>query len=223
MTMPSPTDQQLLDTWRGGDRRAGELLFERHFESVHRFFSRRVGREAEDLTQRTFLACEESKDRIRGTCSFRTFLFSLARNLLGKHYRCKRRREDRTQQYTGSLVDPAPSTSSILIAHQEHDGLHAAFRWLPEEHRRVLEMFYWDQRTSADIARELDLPHGTVRTRIRKAKTLLRAHMEHAARSRSHAWCSTERRSTVRRGVARSSSPARVAARSSSWTIPNAA
>ncbi len=181
-------------------------MVERHFESIVRFFSRRVGLDAEDLTQRTFLACEESKGRIHGTCSFRTFLFSVARNLLSKHFRSKRRRRDRIQRHVGSLADPAPSSSSVMVAHQEHDGLHAAVRRLSEEHRRVLEMYYWDQRTSADIARQLGVPHGTVRTRIRRAKSLIREHMEHAARSHDRTWRSTRRHRGIREGTRCSSS-----------------
>ena len=52
-----PTDFELLERWRGGDQGSGNLLVERHYTSVRRFFDLRLNRLSEDLTQRTFLAC----------------------------------------------------------------------------------------------------------------------------------------------------------------------
>lgn len=180
MTAPidRPSDYALLDAWRSGDRRCGELLFERHVEDVYRFFCSKIGGDAEDLTQRTFLACVESKERIRGEASFRTFLFAVARNVLGKHYRRKRRRSARTEHLTSSVRDPAPSNSTVMARTEERDDLREALRRLPREHRRVLELYYWEQRTSAEIARVLGVPHGTARTRIRRARVLLREQLE---------------------------------------------
>ena len=90
-----PTDLELLEAWRGGDRQAGEALFERHFDAIARFFRNKVDHGIDDLIQRTFLACVESKDQFRGEASFRTFLFAVAHNVLGKHYRSQRRHGDR--------------------------------------------------------------------------------------------------------------------------------
>ena len=54
------TDEELLRAWSDGDRDAGERLFERHFESVVRFFRNKAAGDHEDLIQQTFLGCVES-------------------------------------------------------------------------------------------------------------------------------------------------------------------
>jgi hypothetical protein len=55
MSADSRNDAELLEAWRGGDQRAGEKLFDRHAESVARFFENKTGDRAEDLVQATFL------------------------------------------------------------------------------------------------------------------------------------------------------------------------
>ncbi|WP_420829612.1 RNA polymerase sigma factor [Nannocystis pusilla] len=60
-------------------------LFERHFESVYRFFCNKVPRDADDLVQETFLECVGAKERFRQDASFRTFLFAIARKVLLKY------------------------------------------------------------------------------------------------------------------------------------------
>ena len=76
-----PTDDfETLDRWRAGDRAAGNELLRRHFDGLYRFFRNKVDEGVDDLIQRSFLACVESKDRFRKQASFRTYLFTVARH-----------------------------------------------------------------------------------------------------------------------------------------------
>ena len=120
------SDAELVRAWQAGHREAGATLFQRHYDGLLRFFRRRAGGDAEDLAQRTFLACEESKTRIRGTSTFRTFLFAVARRILSKHRRTKRRRDARTGDGVGMLRDPSPSSSAVMATLEEHEGLAEA-------------------------------------------------------------------------------------------------
>jgi RNA polymerase sigma factor (sigma-70 family) len=167
------TDVELLEAWRGGDRRAGEQLFERHYAAIARFFRNKLEFGVDDLIQRTFLACVEGRERIRGDASFRTYLFAVARNLLGKHYRGRQLHGDRIDFGVTSIHDLAPSPSVVVAEHEEQRLLLDALRRIPLDHQIVLELYYWERLTSAEIAGVLDVPHGTVRTRIRRAKQLL--------------------------------------------------
>lgn len=171
--MTEATDVELLEAWRGGDRRAGEQLFERHFDVVRRFFRNKLEFGVDDLIQQTFLACVESRERIRGDSSFRTYLFAVATNLLRKHLRGVYRHGDRIDFGVTSLHDLGPSPSVVLAGRQEQRLLLEALRRIPLEHQIILELYYWERLTSAEIARVLDVPHGTARTRIRRAKQLL--------------------------------------------------
>lgn len=171
------SDADLLLTWRNGDRAAGEELFERHFDAVARFFRNKVDRGIDDLIQRTFLACVESKDRFRGESTFRTFLFGVAHNVLGKHFRSKKRHGDRIDFGITSVHDISPSPSVIVAKHREQQVLLQALRRIPLESQVVLELYFWEKLTAAEVAQVVGVPEGTAKTRIRRAKQLLEQEM----------------------------------------------
>lgn len=175
------TDAELLEAWRGGDRRAGEELFERHFDAVARFFRNKIDHGIDDLIQRTFLACVESRDKFRGDSTFRTYIFGVAHNVLGKHFRSKRRHGDRIDFGVTSVHDIAPSPSVIVAKHREQRLLLEALRRIPIEHQIVLELYYWERLPAPEVAQVVGCPEGTARTRIRRAKQLLEAEMEKLA------------------------------------------
>jgi len=176
-----PTDEALLAAWRAGDRRAGEALFERHYEAIARFFRNKVSGDSSDLIQRTFLALIEAPERFRGDASFRTYLFAVAHNVLSRYYRQRRRDGDRVDFLEKvSVHDLSPSPPSILARRDEERLLLAALRRIPIEHQVVLELYFWERMRAPELARVLDLPEGTVRTRIRRAKQLLTAALRDA-------------------------------------------
>lgn len=177
------TDFELLEAWRAGDRKAGETLFERHFDAVARFFRNKVDHGIDDLIQRTFLACVETKDRFRGDSSFRTYLFAVAHNVLGKHFRTKKRHGDRIDFGVTSVHDLAPSPSVIVAKHREQRLLLEALRRIPLDHQVVLELYYWERLTAAEVGEVVGIPEGTARTRIRRAKQLLEEQMRGLAAS----------------------------------------
>jgi DNA-directed RNA polymerase specialized sigma24 family protein len=87
-------DLELLDLWRAGDAKAGDTLFKRHFDSVYGFFETKCsGADVDELTQATFLACVTSRDHFRKESSFRTYLFTIARNELYRLLRTRYRRD----------------------------------------------------------------------------------------------------------------------------------
>jgi len=177
------TDLELLEKWRGGDASAGEELFERHFDAIARFFRNKVNTGIDDLIQRTFLACIESKDRFRGDSSFRTYLFGIAHNVLGKYYRSKRRDGERLDFSVTSVHDMGPSPSMIVAKHREQQLLIQALRRIPLDYQIPLELFYWERMTAAEIGQIVGVPEGTAKTRLRRARQLLEQEMEKLAES----------------------------------------
>ncbi|MCA9661099.1 MAG: sigma-70 family RNA polymerase sigma factor, partial [Myxococcales bacterium] len=179
------SDEQLLSAWCAGDRRAGEALFERHYESIARFFRNKVGHDAApDLIQRTFLALVESRGRFRGESSFRTFLFAVAHNILGRHYRSKRRGGEHLDFGAVSVSDLGPTPTALLARRDEEKALLAALRRIPIEHQVILELYFWERMKAAEIAAIMERPEGTIRTRIRRAKQLLEGAMLEIGASR---------------------------------------
>src|SRR4051812_37777637 len=87
-------DLALLESWRCGDQQAGQSLFARHFADIYRFLENKVGLDADDLTQRTFLACVAAgRAQFRAQSTFRMYLFTIARNELYAHLRRQARVE----------------------------------------------------------------------------------------------------------------------------------
>lgn len=166
-------DDELLSRWRGGDRVAGNALFARHFDAVHRFFANKVPGEAADLTQRTFLGCLESASRFRGDASFRTFLFAIARNELLAFWR-RRGRQPELDPTTSSIADLEPSASTLLRRNEAAGAIVAALQRLPMDLQIALELHYVEQLAAHEIGTVLDVPEGTVKSRLRRAREMLR-------------------------------------------------
>jgi RNA polymerase sigma-70 factor (ECF subfamily) len=167
------SDYELLDAWRDGDGTAGDRLFERHFDGVCRFFRNKVADGVEDLIQRTFLACVESRDSFRKDASFRTYLFTVARNELYAHFKRAAREGARIDPLETSARDLGPTPTSWLARQNEQRLLLAALREIPIDHQVALELYYWEDLSASELGRVLAIPEGTVRTRIRRARQLL--------------------------------------------------
>lgn len=164
------TDQELLVAWRDGDQTAGEALFERYYPAMVRFFANKIAGDPADLIQETFMGCVSGQDRIREVANFRSFLFGIAYNQLKKHYARGRADAERIDYTSQSAADLGPGPGTMMAKGAEQRLLLDALRRIPVEHQVVLELFYWESMTSAAIAEVLGEPHGTVRTRIRRAR-----------------------------------------------------
>lgn len=175
-------DATLFAAWCDGDRNAGATLFDRHYESIARFFHNKVsGPVVADLIQNTFLACVEARARFRGESGFRTFVFAVARNILHKHYRTQQGPSARIDFGEVSVCDLAPTQSEMMRAHEERQLLLQALRRVPIECQEVLELQYWERLPVAEIAEIIGVPVGTVKTRLRRGRIQLEARMAELA------------------------------------------
>lgn len=166
-------DFELLDAWRGGDTRAGNELFNRHFDAVCRFFANKAQHEVEDLVQNTFLALVESTPKYRHEGAFRGFVFGVARNILKRHYRNKKRHRERFDMLERSVADFGPGPQSLILEQREQQLLLQALRNIPMDHQTLLELYYWEALSARELAEIFEVPEGTIRGRIRRAKQLL--------------------------------------------------
>ena len=173
-------DVDLLRRWASGDAGAGRELVERHFESVYRFFRGKIDRGCDDLTQQVFATCVAEPERFRGEGSLRSYLLAVARHTLFNHFRGQRREARALQIGEHSAFEMTRSPSSGLALRGEVRLLREALRRLPLDLQIVLELHYWEEATTAEIARVVEIPVGTVKTRLARARRSLRAQIESA-------------------------------------------
>ncbi|NVJ22001.1 sigma-70 family RNA polymerase sigma factor [Myxococcus sp. AM011] len=165
-------DVSLLTAWKAGDRRAGTRLFERYYPALARYFRNKLSVGAEDLIQQTFTGCVEGLERVRSSATFRSYVFGVAHHVLCAHLR--RRAREPVDLETVSIQDLAPGPSSIHARQEEQRLLLEALRRIPVTHQAVLELHYWEQLSSEEMADVLGIPAPTARGRLMRARELLR-------------------------------------------------
>ena len=173
--MSSKQDAELIAALRAGDRKAGQVLVERYYPKVLNFCRSKAPSAANDIAQKSFLGVFERLDKLRDPANFRGFLFGVVCNQVRMHYRRNRVEGERLDFGTVTSMDLDPSPSRIMTEKAEHRVLLEGLRRIPLEYQMVLELHYWENMRGQDIAEALDLPLGTVKTRIRRGRQLLEA------------------------------------------------
>jgi RNA polymerase sigma factor (sigma-70 family) len=158
--------------WSQGDVDAGDLLVRRHYTSVRRFFDVKLTPVAEDLTQRTFLACIENLGRLRDADSFKAYLFGIARNQLLLHVRQHTRIEARHRAF--DAPEPKTSMSMVVARREEEHLLLMVLGTLPTDLQIAVELYYWEGMRTSEIAAVLGIPPSTVTSRLARARELLK-------------------------------------------------
>jgi RNA polymerase sigma-70 factor (ECF subfamily) len=149
------------------------LLVTEHHEAVFRYAYRLTGSvpDAEDLTQQVFLAAQLKLGQLRNIDSVRSWLFTILRNFFLKS--CQKRvptPAGNLRMNIDAIPDTPPSGEDI-----DRERLQVALSQLPPNYRVVLVMFYFEGCSYRQIAEQLDLPIGTVMSRLARAKGHLRA------------------------------------------------
>jgi RNA polymerase sigma-70 factor (ECF subfamily) len=175
-------DAELLARWRAGDSGAFEDLVRRHEGRVYRFLLRMLGEEseAEDVAQETFLSLHRYGHRFRGDALFSTFVYRVATNAalnrkrgLGRRGAWYRRFAE--NQAVGENLPPRPPDPEDAAAGaQIHALVQRELLEVPEALRAPLVLYDVEGLSYGEIAGALRLPTGTVKSRIHRARRLLR-------------------------------------------------
>lgn len=179
--MPEETDEALLDAWRAGHNDAGTQLFRKYFVAVRRFFVNKVPeRDVDDLLQRTFTALVESRDAYRKDAPFRSFMFSVARNVLLRHLRdFARKGSKRAIDFSvSSLADLAITPRTTIALQRDHEAVRVALQKIPVHFQTIIELSYWEGLSNAELAEIMDVDPTTVRTRLFRARKALMSALE---------------------------------------------
>jgi RNA polymerase sigma factor (sigma-70 family) len=161
------TDAQAIDASLA-DPEVFAVLFDRHFDAIHGYAQRRVGPDlADEIAAETFTRAFDRRRRYdTAREDARPWLLGIAANLLRRHWRSERRRLD---AYARSGRRDGSELSGPLAAE-----LAAAVKALPRREREALLLLAWADLSYDGIAVALDIPVGTVRSRISRARRKLR-------------------------------------------------
>lgn len=172
MSPEPPSDGELVDRARTGDRRALEDLLARHADRIHAVCRRIVAdpQDALDATQEALLAIARGIGRFDGTARFTTWCYRVATNAALDELRRARRRPLATEP-SHAVVDPRDPTAAV-DARLDVDG---ALRTLAPEFRAAVVLRDLCDLDYTEIAEVLDLPPGTVRSRISRGRAALAA------------------------------------------------
>jgi RNA polymerase sigma-70 factor, ECF subfamily len=184
MKLSEQTDVEILQAWRSGSSQAFGIFYDRYGELVYRLSLRILGspQEAEDLTQEIFILLSRNNtyDNKRG--SIATFLTVLTRSRGIDRIRKTRSQQQHLQQWEQGLsVEQDFRTSSLMenvSLAERSDKVKLALTNLPEKHRQVLEMAYFDGLSQSEIAKALDTPLGTVKSWARNGLIRLRESLQ---------------------------------------------
>lgn len=171
-TSPDPDDLTLFTAWADGDRDAGTRLVRRHFPSVYGFFRTRLPEQAEDLAQRTFLACVENRASFRREGSFRAYLFGIARRQMLRSLE-KKAIVARLHPKHGAPTMPT-SPSGKVARREEELLLLRALRSLQLDDQVLMQLFYWERMSTEEIGAVMELGRSAVKVRLHRARAQLR-------------------------------------------------
>lgn len=154
-------------------------VFERHWTAIYRFCQGRAGAAGEDIAAETFRVAFDRRNRYEARYDdARPWLFGIATNLLRDHFRGVRREENKNARAAAwdalswEQDDPGGLERQLL-----GPQLAAALKDLPATDRDALLLLAWADLDYAQIAQALDIPVGTVRSRIHRARQRLRDHL----------------------------------------------
>ena len=166
----------LISRARGGDREAFGALVEQYRDNVYRLAYRMCGNayDADEAAQEAFVAAWRALPNFRGEAKFSTWLYRLTTNAAIDVMRREKRHQTVGDGEMVDLADDADSPQETVERTEQQEAVQKALSTLSEEYREVLLLRYMEELDYAEIAEVLQLPSGTVKSRINRAKAALK-------------------------------------------------
>jgi RNA polymerase sigma-70 factor (ECF subfamily) len=149
-----------------------QRLVDVHYAALYRYAYRLCGcaADAEDLTQEAFCKAQLNLTQLREPDRAKAWLFSILRNAYLHRLRADRNQRCVSLDGVGDLAEPLPDPLPAV----DPERLQQALDELPEVFRTPVILFYFEDFSYRDIAGQMDLPLGTVMSRLARAKAHLR-------------------------------------------------
>lgn len=172
--MQTTSDEVLIGRIANGDRLAMQVLFARHHVRVYRFVLRLVGDpgKAEDLISEVFLDVWRQAGRFEGRSQVSTWLLSIARF---KALSALRKRPDAEldEETAGAIEDTADTPEVAIQKKDKSQALRECLKSLSPEHREVIDLVYYHEKSIEEVAEIVGIPENTVKTRMFYARKRL--------------------------------------------------
>jgi len=168
-------DAELVARARQGDTDAFEQLVRKHQRYAFNLAYRVLGdhTEAEDVIQEAFVRAWQGLSGFRGQARFTTWLYRIVHNLCLNRLPGLQRELLQIEPLEEALVNPAPAPPALFEAREREAFLHAELERLPQKYRLVLTLYYLQDLSYDEIASALNVPMGTVKTHLHRARRLL--------------------------------------------------
>ncbi len=182
--MNKRNDYEIVARAKDGDKKAYDELTLMYKDAVFSIIYRMVHnqQEAEDLTQEAFIKAYNSISHFNEEYAFSTWLFKIATNNCIDFFRKRKLKTysmDKSIKYKDEEIqqeyaDSEPTADKKLLAKEKSRTIKEAINQLPEKYRTAIVLRHHDEKTYEEIADVLNLPLGTVKARIFRAREMLK-------------------------------------------------
>jgi RNA polymerase sigma-70 factor (ECF subfamily) len=174
LPMQPTSDEVLIARIAGGDRLAMQVLFARHHVRVYRFVLRLVRNEAtaEDLISEVFLDIWRQAGKFEGRAAVSTWMLSIARFKALSALR--RRPEQELDEETAERIEDQSDDPEVTLAKKDKSAvLRQCLTRLSAEHREIIDLVYYHEKSVEEVAGIVGIPQATVKTRMFYARKKL--------------------------------------------------
>jgi RNA polymerase sigma-70 factor (ECF subfamily) len=172
--MQTTTDEALIVRIAGGDRLAMQVLFARHHVRVYRFVLRLVRNEAtaEDLISEVFLDVWRQAGKFEGRSAVSTWMLSIARFKALSSLR-RRSEAELGEETAEQIEDDSDDPETTLAKKDKGAQLRKCLASLSAEHREIIDLVYYHEKSVEEVAGIVGIPEATVKTRMFYARKKL--------------------------------------------------
>jgi RNA polymerase sigma-70 factor (ECF subfamily) len=174
LPMQTTSDEVLIGRIAGGDRLAMQVLFARHHVRIYRFVLRMVRNEAtaEDLISEVFLDVWRQAEKFEGRSAASTWMLSIARFKALSVLR-RRGEVELDEETAGAIEDQADDPEVTLAKKDKGAVLRQCLTRLSAEHREIIDLVYYHEKSVEEVAGIVGIPEATVKTRMFYARKKL--------------------------------------------------
>jgi RNA polymerase sigma-70 factor, ECF subfamily len=161
------SDADLMQAISQGDRQAMQVLFARHNVRIYRFALRFVNDEgtAEDLVSEVFLEVWRQAEKFEARCQVSTWLLAIARNKALSILR-RKTTEEMDEDVAEFIEDTSDNPEVVMQKRQRTEIMLDCIKQLSPAHREIIDLVYYHEKTIEEVAKIIDIPLNTVKTRM---------------------------------------------------------